>query len=303
MKKIVFILILLIIIGIGVGIAYNRQTSQSSSDKKKVAATIFPLYDIARNVAGTEIDVMLVLPPGASPHSYEPSPEGIRRLQGSDALFYIGHGIDDWSTSMANSADIKYQIAVDKNVSLLKTTEKNNQEYKKSDNEINPHYWLSIKNAEQMATQIKDDLISLYPENKDVFTHNYDNYIQELQTAEKEFSATIQVLPNKNIATFHNAYGYFADEYGLTVVTTFEEFPGEEPSPDYLHTFTNNIKEHNVKVIFAEPQFSTRSLEPIADDLGVTISQLDPIGGVPGRESFIALMNYNVNQVTKAVSQ
>lgn len=309
MKKILFLITILVLIGAVIFYISHKNNLTTNSDKPKVAATIFPIYDISRTIAGDSVDVVLVLPPGASPHSYEPSPEGIKNLQGSDALFMIGHGIDNWSTSMANSAGIEHQITVDKNVQLKEMIEEHHHD-EEEDHEheepldgMDPHYWLSMENAEGIATQVRDELSTLYPEYAEDFNKNHKTYLEKLNEVNVELSAKISALPNKNIATFHNAYGYFSESYGLTVVTTFEEFPGEEPTPEYLREFTATIEEHEVTVIFSEPQFSTRSLEPIAQDLGVTISQLDPIGGVEGRESFIALMNYNVNQIISAVSR
>ena len=308
MRRIIVILIFGLLLASLLYWGYQGQKKETSTASRKISTTIFPLYDIAKHIAGEQIEVVLLLPPGASPHSYEPSPEGIKKLQGSSALFYIGHGIDTWSTDMARSAGIEHQVIVDKNVTLLKMTDEHHHDEEVQGHEepidgMDPHYWLNFANAQGIALQIRDELSAQYPEYKTSFHQNYESYQSELQKADRELTDKVQQLPNKNIATFHNAYGYLADNFGLTIVTTFEEFPGEEPTAEYLQEFTTEIQAHKLTAIFAEPQFATRSLQPIAEDLGITISQLDPIGGVDGRDSFISLMNYNVNQVISAVSK
>src|SRR4030042_2116928 len=116
MKKIVIIL-LIIAIAI-IFILLNNVGSKSLTQKQKVTATIFPLYDIVRNIAGSEVKTELLLQPGASPHTYEPSPEDIKTLSQSQALFTIGHGLDSWATKLAAAENVK-TIIVDKNLELL----------------------------------------------------------------------------------------------------------------------------------------------------------------------------------------
>ncbi len=310
MKKIIVFLTLIISITAGIWFLQRNENKETSGSKPKVAATIFPLYDITANIAGDTVETVLLLPPGASPHAYEPSPESIKKVENSDVIFMIGHGIDSWSNSIAQSANITNSLIVDQNVELLEYSGADHShdeetgeavEEEPTENGIDPHYWLSIINAKGISLQIRDELIRMYPDHAEAFKANYEAYAQELSALDEENKEKIQSLDNKQIATFHNAFGYLAHEYGIEVVTTFEEFPGEEPSPEYVQEFSEHIEEDGITVIFAEPQFSASALEPIADDLGVTISQLDPVGGVADRDSFISLMRYNVNQINSAL--
>ncbi|QQS43661.1 zinc ABC transporter substrate-binding protein [Candidatus Roizmanbacteria bacterium] len=310
MKKILFLLFLGIILALVIVLGYNRQGKETDLDRQKVATTIFPLYDITKNIAGNNVEIVLLLPAGASPHSYEPSPETVKTLQGADTLFMIGHGIDNWSTSVAESAGVKNQVVVDEKIKLLPYTGANHSHDEKTGEEVaennyseqtDPHYWLSIENGKAIAAQIRDELSKLYPEHKESFEQNYNEYEAVLAALDQDNRSKLQAIENKRIATFHNAFGYLAEEYDIEVVTTFEEFPGEEPSPEYVQEFIDHIEEDDIRVVFAEPQFSTTSLEPIAADLEISISQLDPIGGVPDKDSFVSLMRYNVNQITQAL--
>jgi zinc transport system substrate-binding protein len=281
---------------------------ENTIPNKKVAATIFPLCDIVRNVAGNKVKVTCILPPGASPHTFDPSPQEVKKVIGSSVLFSIGNGLDNWSQDFAKSADIKKVVVVDKNISLIDSTHEHGEEEHDTDLEhsheasgSDPHYWLSVPNAILISSQVKDELITLFPEYSSEFETNYSSYKLVLTKLQNEINSDLEKLPNKEISTFHNAWGYFARDHGLDIATTFEEYPGEEPTSEYLKDFQNQIRNSGISVIFSEPQFSTKPLEPIAGDLGVDISVLDPIGGVSGRDSYDALMRFNANNIVKAL--
>lgn len=285
------------IVVIALGIFIFRFSSFRSDGGDKVAATIFPLYDITRNIAGDSLEVVLVLPAGASPHTFDLSPGQVRSLSGSLAVFAIGHGLDDWVGSVVTSSGIGPMIVVDQNISLYEFAGDGEDE----DWGVDPHYWLSVPNAMLIAEQIRDELSEIYPDRRDLFERNFTTYKEKLDMLDAEIRGRLSALSTRKIATFHNGWGYFAQEYGLEVVATFEEYPGEEPTAQYLASFQNRIREEGVSVIFAEPQFSTIALAPIAQDLGVTISVLDPLGGIPGRESYEELMRNNTDTIIQAL--
>ncbi|MBU0570063.1 metal ABC transporter substrate-binding protein [Patescibacteria group bacterium] len=279
---------------------------------EKVTATIFPLYNIVKNIAGEEVETALLLKPGSSPHTFDPAPEEVKKAMGSLAIFTIGHGLDNWSLKVAESAEIKQTIIVDKNIKLLSSEEEVEEDHhreieteeERHDHQhgsVDPHYWLSVPNALLIAEQVKVELSILFPEKTDEFEKNFLIYSQKLDTLEKEISQQLSSLKNRDIATFHSAWNYFARDHGINIITTFEEFPGEKASASYLAEFQEKVRLNNVKVIFTEPQFSPEPLRPIAQDLNVKISVLDPLGGLENRETYEALMLYNVNQIVNAL--
>jgi zinc transport system substrate-binding protein len=124
----------------------------------------------------------------------------------------------------------------------------------------------------------------------------------EIQDVDATLRTEFSKKSTSSLATFHNAWGYFAAEYGLTVSTTFEEFPGESPTPAYLTEFSDTIRKNNISFVFAEPQFSTKQLEPIASDLGLQIRTIDPIGGSESIRSFAELLLYNGLEISKSLN-
>lgn len=130
-----------------IGIVYFRAgeaPSRPEGEKQAVAATIYPLYDLARNVAGEEAEVKLILPPGASPHLFEFSPKQLREMQNVKAVFAIGHGLDDWAAQITNVAKEVRVVPVDQGIELRKF----------ENGATDPHYWLHFGNARQITYTI-----------------------------------------------------------------------------------------------------------------------------------------------------
>lgn len=274
------------------GLALAAAPPVARGAELKVAATIFPLYDIVRNVAGPVADTVLILPPGASPHTFEPTPASVRALAGARVLFVIGHGLDDWAARLARGAGVSRTVVVDAGIALRRSHG--------VEGRVDPHYWLSAANGEAIARTVTAELTRLAPGRRADVERALSAYLARLAAADAGVRRLLADLPTRRIATVHDAFGYFADAYGLDVVTTFEPYPGLEPSARVVVEFQRKIRASGVHVVFIEPQLSTGALQPIARDLGVKLGVLDPLGGVPGREGFVALLLFDARAVAAA---
>jgi ABC-type Zn uptake system ZnuABC Zn-binding protein ZnuA len=267
---------------------------ETGGPRPKVGTTIFPLYDIARQVAGPVADVVLVLPPGASPHTFEPTPAGVRSLTGARVLFVIGHGLDDWAARLARGAGVPRMVRVDLDILLRR-------EAGHERGAVDPHYWLSIRNGEAIARTVAAELERIAPDRATDIRAALAAYLARLGAADREIRRLLDGLPARRIATFHDAFGYFADAYGLEIVAVFEPYPGREPGPRFVMEFQRKIRATGVRVVFSEPQLPVDAIRPIARDLGVVISVLDPLGGSPGREGYVETLLFNAHQVAAAL--
>lgn len=265
------------------------------ADRLTVAATIFLVCDIVRQVAGPSADVVLVLPPGASPHTFEPTPAAVRALSGARALFVIGHGLDDWAARLAQGAGVPRLVPVDGGITLRRAHDASPR------GRVDPHYWLSAPNAKGIARTVAAELTRLAPDQRAEIEPALAAYLARLDAADAEVRRVVADLPTRRIVTFHDAFGYFAAAYGLEVVATFEPYAGLEPSPRFVIEFQRTIRAAGVRVVFTEPQLSVDALRPIARDLGVTLGVLDPLGGLPGRESYIDLLLFDARAVAAAL--
>jgi zinc transport system substrate-binding protein/manganese/iron transport system substrate-binding protein len=269
-------------------------TSEVRAGTVKVAVTVFPVYDIARQIAGPVADVVLVLPPGASPHTFEPTPTNVRGLGGASVLFVVGHGLDDWAARLARGAGVRRLVPIDDSIALRRVNGVH------ADGSVDPHYWLSAVNGKQIARTIGVELERLAPEQHAAIQASLARYLEKLDVADTEIRRLLADLPTRRIATIHDAFRYFADAYGLEVAAVFEPYAGLEPSPRFIIEFQNKIRASGVRMVFTEPQLSVGALRAIARDLGVELGVLDPLGGLPGREGYIELLLFDAHAVAAA---
>jgi ABC-type Zn uptake system ZnuABC Zn-binding protein ZnuA len=270
-------------------VALLAATGARAQARPQVAATIYPLYDIAREVTAGVADVVLILPPGASPHTFEPTPAGVRRLAACRAVFMIGHGLDDWAARMAAGVGVRQVLVVDEGIIL-----------RHAGSAPDPHYWLAVANAKIIAGHVAAEIARLAPDQTRRLRRTLTAYLARLDSTDAEIRNTLADLETRKIATFHDAFGYFAAAYDLDVAATFEPYPGKEPGPRWVRDFQRAVRATGLRVVFVEPQLAAAPLRAIARDLGVKLEVLDPLGGVPGRMSYIDLLRFNARQVAAA---
>lgn len=164
--------------------------SGARADPVKVAATIFPVYDIARQVAGPVAQVVLVLSPGASPHTFEPTPAGVRALAGASVLFVVGHGLDAWAARLAHGAGVSRLIQVDAGIALRRVA-----------GAVDPHYWLSAPNAKVIAGVVAAELERLAPDRRQEIQRSLAAYRARLDAADAQVRRLLADLPSRRIAT------------------------------------------------------------------------------------------------------
>lgn len=242
-------------------------------------------------MAGSAAEVVLVLPPGASPHTFEPTPAGVRALSGAGVIFVVGHGLDAWAGRLARGAGVPRLVTVDAGIRLRRVGEART---------VDPHYWLAAPNGKRIAATMAAELERLVPDRRQDIRRSLAAYHARLDAADAEIRRLLAGLPTRRIATVHDAFGYFAEAYGLDVVATFEPYPGQQPGPRFVMEFQRTIRDSGIRVVFTEPQLSTAALQPIARDLGVTLGVLDPLGGLPGRQTYIELLLFNARAVAAA---
>jgi len=275
---------------------------EESSDRLTVVATIFPLADFVKNVAGDRVDVITLLRPGDSPHTYEPTARDMKAVARATLLVVNGAGLDFWveklkSAASDNMVELDTSAILEEEGLLLSGDE--------HEGGVNPHYWLDPVLAQMQVEAIAAALVAADPGNKESYLGNAADYVAELKSLDAEIKNETQSFSSREFITFHPAWTYFARRYGLVEAAVIEESPGKDPTIDEQRRIIDLARELNVKVIFAEPQFSTKVADTIADGSGAKVLLLDPIGGpgLAGRDSYIALMRYDVEQMGVAMKQ
>lgn len=286
-----FFLSIILTLGLIVGLytLVFRATDDDFSDildgQPYVLATVFPIYDIARNLAGDDINVQLLLPAGASPHTFELSPVTARHFANADLIFAMGHGIDDWATKNTDPSRVR---VVDTSIPLRASIDE-------EDGPTDPHYWLSGENGKIIAQNIANALKTQYPQYANAVDTHLATYLAELQVAHETTHTIINEVGNKNIVTLHDAWYYFANAYGLTIVDTYTPSAGKDPLPQDLARLQKTIEDYGIQTFYMERQTSSTSLQAFFEDNHLLVGELDELGGLEGTQSYIDLLLYNAN--------
>ena len=238
-------------------------TSQNTDNKILVAVTILPEAEFVEKVGGERVKVMVMIPPGASPHTYEPTPKQLVEVSKAKIYFKVGSGVD-FELSFMNKI-----IEVNRNIKVVDCSE-GIQVLDKD-----PHIWLSPRNARIMVKNIYDALVQIDPENKDYYYQNMKSYIQELDNLDKEITRILANVTNRCFMIYHPAWGYFARDYNLTQIPVEKE--GKKPTIQGLMALIDQARKLKMKVIFVSPQFDVKKAETIAESIHGKTVFLDPL--------------------------
>jgi zinc transport system substrate-binding protein len=268
----------------------------ASADKIKVVATITPLADFAREVGGARVEVTLLLPAGASPHTYEPTPKAVQEISKAKIFIRIGAGLEFWADKLVSAAarDVMTVTCSD-GVALIK-----GEGHDHALSNVDPHIWLDPLICIKIINKIEEAYSKADPSNSPYYKKNASGYIVKLMSLDREISERVRTFRTKEYITFHSAWNYFSKRYGLKVAGVIEEGPGKEPSARHIVEILRMIKGLKTRVVFAEPQSSTRIAEVIAKEAGAQVLILDDLGGQKGREKYLDLMRYNLAVMEKA---
>ncbi|GIW67578.1 MAG: adhesion B precursor [Candidatus Parcubacteria bacterium] len=236
----------------------------------KIGVTIYPFYDIVKEIVGDKYEVVLITPPGAEPHNYELKIEDVKRLRGIKIVFANGLGIDSWTENLIkNFKDVK-TVYLYQGVDLI---------------EQDPHFWLSLENMKKIAKIVEKEMENFDKKNREYYQENLDKVLEKIENLQTEAKQT--VFSNKFIITQHNAFNYLAKELNLNVAG-YLEGENKELTPAELSQLINKIRILNIKVIFKEPGEESNLLKTIAQELNLKIYELDPIEGKSGLNYFDA---------------
>ncbi|MDK2937436.1 MAG: zinc transport system substrate-binding protein [Eubacteriaceae bacterium] len=248
------------------GCSQSSETGQSS-DKAVVAVTIVPEQTFVEAVCGDLVDVVTLVPPGSSPENYEPTPQEMADFSQAELYFTIGVPTED-ANILSNIGDVKV-VALEDAVAQVypdRTFE---------DGGRDPHIWLSPKRVAVMIDTICAQMSELDPENANTYKANAQSYKDQLETVDSEITEALSGVTNKTFIAYHPAFGYLADDYGLTMVALEEE--GKEATPQELQAAIDLAKAQNIKVIFYQEEIDSSQSQSFAEELGGRTIQLEPL--------------------------
>ncbi len=260
--------------------ACDRRPAKPAAEEQPlvVAVTIPPQAYWARRIAGPDVKILVLVAPGQSPHTYEPSPRQMVALHEARAFFRVGLALED--RILAKLRDVHPELHV---VNTLKGIELLTFDDEEHDHDIghvheepyDPHTWLNPSNAKIQARAICDALKRLDPNRADRFENNLSALHADLDAIDAKLRAMLAPYRGEAFYVFHPAFGYLANAYGLRQVAI--EAAGKQPGGKKLAALVAEAQAAGVKIILVEPQSSPRGAEAVAEAIGATTKSVDPL--------------------------
>lgn len=306
--------ILLFLIVLAAGCSANDGTENTGDSERTVYTSLYPLHFIVEQIAGDTIDVKTVFPPGADAHTYEPSSRDMTAIAESDAFIYLGAGMEAFAETAADSLrsqDVKL-IEIGEHEELFMESDHDEEHAHDSHDhhhhgKYDPHIWLDPLRMVEMAEIIKDELVSLYPDDQQRYSENFENLKAELAELDAEYQEVLEEKEDKHIVVSHTSFGYWEKRYGIKQISIHGLSTENEPSQQELTKIIDEIESRNLDYILFEQTGSNRISQIIQEETGLqalTIHTLEVLTeeDIANKEDYISIMRSNLetlDQVTK----
>ena len=259
--KISLILCLAVILGL-----FSGCKADTVAEKPVIAVTIIPEATFLSTVAGDDFEIITMIPAGASPETYEPSPKEKAALENAAIYFSIGVPSEE---SILKSLSLGTKIVA--------LHEKTAEKYPDLtiDGGRDPHIWLCPERASLMVSLIAEELALFFPENAQKYNQNAQDYINEISSAAQTARNVLENNETKDFFVFHPSFQYLANFFSLNMYALEEN--GKEANPKYLAQMVDLAKEKNIKAVFYQAEASARQAESFAKEIGGKAVKLEPL--------------------------
>ncbi|HSB42808.1 MAG TPA: zinc ABC transporter substrate-binding protein [Methylomirabilota bacterium] len=262
-----------------------------------VVATVYPLWEFSRQVAGQRAEVIVLVPAGVEPHDWEPAPRDVSLVQGASAFVHTGTPIDGWAGKLLADLGGRPLVVVNasRGVDLLTAR-----------GITDPHVWLDPSLARRQVQAIAAGLEQADPEGRATYEENARAFVARLDTLDQELAAGLGNCARREIVTSHAAFGYLARRYRLTQIPVMGLSPEAEPNPADLAAIVQTARRLKVTHVFFETLVSPRLAETLSREIGATPLPLNPIEGASPEQTaagigYVELMRANLANLRMAL--
>lgn len=270
-----------------------QNQNNATAGKIRVATTFSTLNSFVQGVGGDHVTVKNIVPIGASPETFQPTPQDVATVADAQLLVENGAGIEAWLDKLlrdASSRDLRV-VVLSEGLPV------------KNDN---PHLWMDPVLAKQYVLKIRDALIAIDPKNADDYRRNAESYNARLEELTKSIQKQIDTIPpsHRYMIVFHNAWQYYNDRFGITTLGFVERNPGQEPNPQQIARLIDLAKKHGVRGVFSEPEYSPKILYSIAQGAGIKVVENlydDSVGTDPRVYNYVAMLKYDTDVIVNAL--
>lgn len=286
----------------------------------KAVASFSILDDMVREVGGDRVEVITLVGPDGDAHVYQPTPADAKAVAAAQVVFVNGLGFEGWMDRLIKSASFKGPIVVaSKGVKPLTMEEEDDHghghdAHGKTEQEdhnhevIDPHAWQSLKNGETYVRNIAEGLVAVDPAGAATYRANAERYLAAIAALDQEVRTAITMLPadRRTVVTSHDAFGYFAETYGLTFLSPEGVSTKSEASAKDVAALIKQMRAEKIPAVFMENITDPRLIEQIRKETGAAIGGTlysdalsQPDGPAP---TYLKMFRYNIDTLTKTLS-
>lgn len=277
--------------------------SASNYANATVISSVKPIGFITQAITSGITDAEILLPDGASPHTYSLKPSDLKNIKSAELVIWIGEDMETFMPTLLKNIDKQKQIEL-MEIPAIKTLLRTNHDdhsheeinHHQSDHdhhgEYDEHIWLSPEIAKIIAQSIHDKLITLYPDKKIKIDENLNEFTIKLSETEQNIAKKLINVQNRGYFVFHDAYGYFESQFRLKNLGSFTINPAVQPGAQKVYAIQQKLKEHQAVCVFIEPQFSPAVIEKLVNGTNVRIGELNPLGTdiMPSKDAYFQFL-------------
>ena len=286
----------------------NEDSKEEKSTKKIVTLSTFVLYDIARHISDDTFELVRIIPTGVDIHSFEPTPKIMAKVEKSHLVVYNGAGLEPWLSSF----DFNNRAVGIGNYIRIRSLGENefdthaHHDHQCAHSTLDPHIWLDIENMKRATDIITYEFIAIQPKHKLLYLENRDKYLAMLVKLDELYKEKLGTCRLDTIVTSHNGFSYLSRNYNFNVKSLTGLSPDAESSPKDIIRIIEDVKEHNVQVVFYENFTSNKSMKSLAAQANVKLDSLHPIGNITkddakNNETYETLMISNLDKLSEAL--
>jgi zinc transport system substrate-binding protein len=316
-KRILGVFVLLLLMA---GCGETTTVEEKPEERKKVIASMYPMYDFAKRIGGEHVEVESLIGVQQSAHGWEPSAADVAKTYEADLFVYHGAGFETWVEDVLEGKDKELAVCeASHGLQLLPATEDSSEEHNHGGNEhtehshdehdhgeYDPHAWLSLDNAVHELTNIADALIEIDPENAEYYAKNLEAETKKIEALKSRYESEMKDLRQRTIVVSHKAFGYLCRDWGLTQIGVEGLRAEGDPGLSEVARVTRLAKEQGIRVIFYDSLDGDTNVKAIAEEIGGETAPLYTIEGLTEEqekagEDYFSLMEKNLEQLVRTL--
>jgi ABC-type Zn uptake system ZnuABC Zn-binding protein ZnuA len=281
----------------------------ASNSSYRVVATTSVFADLARLALGDTVQIDSIVPAGIDVHTFEPAPSDAAKIAAADLILMNGLGLDDWVGSLIEAAQQSDTnvVRLGEGLDTVGTWSYLASPEGDPEHAYDPHVWLDPAGAELYVQRIAERVSQEQPELASAIAATSADGLAQIRTLDLEVSAMFAAIPaeNRKIVTFHDAFGYYARAYDITIVGVAIASPGQDPSAREIAALIDAIRASGVTTVFSEVQFPSKVLTSIAAETGATVLAdlySDALGKAPG-DTYLGAMRANATAIAASMQR